>query len=54
MRRVAIAGVAITPRNRTYMSQADRKSWKEYVADAAYDAIANVKKGLIQRISSMS
>jgi acetyl-CoA C-acetyltransferase len=46
MRRVAIAGVGITPRNRTYMSQADRKSWKEYVADAAYDAIANVKKGL--------
>ena len=46
MRRVAIAGVGITPRNRTYMSQADRKSWKEYVADAAYDAIADVKKGL--------
>jgi acetyl-CoA C-acetyltransferase len=46
MRRVAIAGVGITPRNRSYMSQADRKSWKEYVADAAYDAIADVKKGL--------
>ena len=44
MRRVAIAGVGITPRNRAYLSQADRKSWKEYVADAAYDAIANVKK----------
>jgi acetyl-CoA C-acetyltransferase len=28
------------------MSQADRRSWKEYVADAAYDAIGNVKKGL--------
>src|SRR4030042_917919 len=46
MRRVAIAGVGITPRTRTYLSQADRKSWKEYVADAAYDAIANVKRGL--------
>ncbi len=46
MRRVAIAGVGITPRTRAYLSQADRKSYKEYIADAAYDAIANVKKGL--------
>jgi acetyl-CoA acetyltransferase len=49
MRRVAIVGVGITPRNRTYLSQADRKSYKEYIADAAYDAIADVKKGLNPR-----
>ena len=46
MRRVAIAGVGMTPRNRKYLSQADRRSYKEYIADAAYDAIAHVKKGL--------
>ena len=46
MRRVAIVGVGITPRNRAFLSQADRRSYKEYIADAAYDAIANVKKGL--------
>lgn len=46
MRRVAIAGVGITPRNRAHMANADRMSWKRYVADAAYDAIANVDKGL--------
>ena len=46
MRRVAIVGVGTTPRNRAYMSQADRKSWKEYVADAAYAAIGDVKRGL--------
>ena len=49
MRRVAIAGVGITPRTRAYLSQADRKSYKEYVADAAYGAIADVKKGLHPR-----
>src|SRR3989304_2769463 len=46
MRRVAIAGVGITPRNRAFLANADRMSWKRYVADAAYDAIADVEKGL--------
>jgi acetyl-CoA acetyltransferase len=46
MRRVAIVGVGITPRTRAFISRADERSYKEYVADAAYDAIADVKKGL--------
>jgi len=46
MRRVAIIGVGITPRNREYLRDADRKSWKEYVVEAAYGAIADVDKGM--------
>jgi acetyl-CoA acetyltransferase len=46
MRRVARAGVGITPRNRAHMANADRMSWKRYVADAAYDAMADANKGL--------
>lgn len=46
MRRVAIAGVGITPRNNTFLNSADRYSWKHYVVEAAYDAIEDVSKGL--------
>lgn len=46
MRRVAIAGVGITPRTRAHMAQGDRRSWKRYVADAVYDAIADAGQGL--------
>ena len=46
MRRVAIAGVGMTPRTRQHLTRADERSYKEYLADAAYDAIADVKKGL--------
>jgi acetyl-CoA acetyltransferase len=49
MRRVAIAGVGITARHRTAMRQADRTSYKRYLADAAYDAIADCRKGLNPR-----
>jgi len=49
MRRVAIAGVGITPRNQEYMRLSDTKSWKDYVIEAAYDAIDNVDKGLNPR-----
>ena len=46
MRRIAIVGVGITPRNRAYLKDADRRSWKEYMVDAAYNTIANVDKGI--------
>lgn len=46
MRRVAIAGVGITPRNRAHMANADRRSWKRYLADAAYDALGNLDRGM--------
>jgi acetyl-CoA acetyltransferase len=46
MRRVAIAGVGLTPRNASYMRLSDTKSWKDYVVEAAYDAIEDVNKGL--------
>ena len=46
MRRVAIAGVGLTPRNASYMRLSDTKSWKDYVIEAAYDAIEDVNKGL--------
>jgi acetyl-CoA C-acetyltransferase len=49
MRRVAIAGVGITPRNFDYIRHYDRKSWKDYVIEAAYDAIDDVPKGLDPR-----
>jgi len=46
MRRVAIAGVGITPRSNAYLADADRKSWKQYVVESCYNAIENVSKGL--------
>jgi 2-acetylphloroglucinol acetyltransferase len=49
MRRVAIVGVGTTPRNQEYMRLSDHKSWKDYVFEAAYAAIDNVKKGLAPR-----
>lgn len=49
MRRVAIAGVGITPRNNAYLADADRKSWKHYVVESAYNAIEDVRKGLDPR-----
>jgi hypothetical protein len=52
MRRVAIAGVGITPRTRAFLSNADRKSYKEYVADAAYDAIEIGRASCRERVYS--
>jgi acetyl-CoA C-acetyltransferase len=49
MRRVAIVGVGITPRNNAYLADADRKSWKHYVVESAYNAIEDVPKGLDPR-----
>lgn len=49
MRRVAIVGVGMTPRNQEYMRYSDSRSWKDYVVEAAYDAIADVRKGLKPR-----
>jgi len=49
MRRVAIAGVATTPRTDAYIRGADARSWKDYVIEAAYDALADVQKGLAPR-----
>lgn len=49
MRRVAIAGVGLTPRTREYMRQSDTKSWKDYVIESAYEAIENCDKGLSPR-----
>jgi acetyl-CoA C-acetyltransferase len=46
MRRVAIVGVGLTPRNESYMRLSDTKSWKDYVIEAAYGAIDDVPKGL--------
>ncbi len=46
MRRVAIVGVGVTPRNRTYLREVDRKSWKEYIVEATYAAIGDVGKGM--------
>ena len=39
----------MTPRNEEYMRQSDSKSWKDYVIEAGYDAIHNVKRGLNPR-----
>ena len=46
MRRVAIIGVGVTPRTKEYTKDNDRKSWKEYVVEAVYNAIADVDKGM--------
>ena len=34
MRRVAIVGIGMTPRNAEYMRLSDTKSWKDYVIEA--------------------
>jgi len=39
----------MTPRNEAYMRESDAKSWKDYVIEAAYDAIDDVSKGLAPR-----
>ena len=49
MRRVAIAGVGTTPRNQDYMRLSDHRSWKDYIIEAAYAAIDDVKRGLNPR-----
>jgi acetyl-CoA acetyltransferase len=49
MRRVAIVGVGVTPRNRASMRGCDRRSWKRYVADAAYGAVGNCDRGFNPR-----
>lgn len=49
MRRVAIVGVGATPRHEEYMRQADARSWKDYVIDASYNAIEDVRRGLEPR-----
>jgi len=49
MRRVAIAGVGMTPRTEEYMRQSDSKSWKDYVIESGYDAIHDVRRGLNPR-----
>lgn len=48
MRRVAIAGIGVTPRTDEYIRGADGRSWKDYVVEAAYEAIGDVK-GLAPR-----
>lgn len=49
MRRVAIAGVGATPRGEIYLRRSDARSWKDYVVDASYAAIEDVKCGLEPR-----
>lgn len=46
MRRVAIAGIGVTPRTDEYIRGADGRSWKDYVVEAAYEAIGDVSRGL--------
>ena len=49
MRRVAIVGVGVTPRNRTYLKNSDRKSWRDYIVEAVYNAFDDVEKGFDPR-----
>lgn len=49
MRRVAIVGVGVTPRNNEYLKDSDRKSWRNYIVEAAYSAFADVEKGFDPR-----
>lgn len=49
MRRVAIAGIGVTPRTDEYIRGADARSWKDYVIEASYEAVGDVKRGLAPR-----
>jgi len=46
MRDVAIVGVGQTPRTPDYLRKSDNMSWKDYIIEAVYEAIADCDKGL--------
>lgn len=46
MRGVAIVGIGQTPRNPEYTRDTDAYSWKDYIVEASYKAIADCDRGL--------
>ena len=46
MRAVAIVGIGQTPRTQRYFRDTDTYSWKDYIVEATFKAIANCDKGL--------